>query len=104
MRLPKTVRINNIPFKVVKNGKSLRSEFSYNKSTIIIGTKTMADCEVLDCFIHEVAEISSVERGLRSSKCKPQDSPEYVFCGGHKKFSDMITDVSIIISDMMGLK
>ena len=103
MRLPKTVRIANIPFKVIKDKKSLRSGFSYGASTITIGTKTMADCEVLDNFIHEVAEISSVERGLRSSRCKPQDSPEYVFCGDHGKFTAMITDVSIVIADMMKL-
>jgi hypothetical protein len=104
MRLPKTVRINNIPFKVVKDRKSMRSGFSYNKATITIGTKTMADCEVLENFIHEVAEISSVERGLRSSRCKPQDSPEYVFCGNHSKFTALITDVSIVVADMMRLK
>ncbi len=104
MRLPKTVRINNIPFKVSRDKKSMRSGFSYRKATITIGTKTMADCEILENFIHEVAEVSSVERGIRSSRCKPQDSPEYVFCGSHKKFQDMITDVSIVISDMMKLR
>ncbi len=104
MKLPKTVKINNIPFRVVRDRKSMACSFSYRKSIITIGTKTMADCEILENFIHEVAEISCVERGIRSSRCKPQQGAEYVFSGNHSKFQDMITDVSIVVADMMKLR
>ena len=104
MRLPKKVIVNNIPFKVVKDKRSMRASFSYSNSTVTIGTKTLADREVLDSFIHEIAEISSVERGVRSQRCKPQDSPEYLFAADHRAFSDVITDVSGVVAGLMGLR
>ena len=80
------------------------AKFSYEKAEITIGTKKLADCEVLDNFLHEVAEISMVERGMRGTKCKPQTSaPEYMFSGGHRAFSDVVTDVSTVVSDLMKL-
>ena len=104
MRLPKRVRINNIPFKVQRNKKSFGSSFSYNKGLILVGTKGKPR-EALEGFLHEVAEISMVERGMRASKCKPQDkSNEYVFHGSHKDFQDVLTDVSSIVGDIMKLE
>ncbi len=105
MRLPKKVRINNIPFKVIRDKKLCGARFSYKNATITIGAKNLADCEVLEHYIHEVAEISSVERGFRSSMCKQRNGSanEYVFCGGHDKFTDVMTDVGIAIADMMKL-
>ncbi len=104
MRLPKKVRINNIPFKVQRNRKSFSSSFSYRKALITVGSKG-APREALEGFLHEVAEICMVERGMRASKCKPQDkSNEYVFHGSHKDFQDVITDVSSIVGDMMKLE
>jgi hypothetical protein len=104
MRLPKTVRINNIPFRVVKNEKSFGSSFSYRKALISIGSKG-SPREILESFLHEVAEISMVERGMRAAKCKPQIKvDEYVFHGSHKDFTDVIADVGGIVGDMMKLK
>ena len=104
MRLPKKVRINNIPFKVTRNGKSFGSNFSYNKGLISIGSKGKPR-EALEGFLHEVAEISMVERGMRATKCKPQDKAnEYVFHGSHREFQDVITDISSIVGDMMKLE
>ncbi len=104
MRLPKKVRINNIPFKVVRNRKSFGSQFSFRKTLISVGLKG-SPRESLEGFLHEVAEISMVERGMRAVKCKPQDSAnEYVFHGSHKDFQDVITDVSSVVGDMMKLE
>lgn len=103
MRLPKKVLINNIPFKVVRNTKSFGSHFSYKKGQITIGAKGSSR-EVLENFLHEVAEISAVERGVRGTKCKPQaEANEYVFHGSHREFQDMITDVSGVVGNMMKL-
>ena len=103
MRLPKTIRINNIPFAVVTDKTKYGASMSYPKACIIIGTKGDSR-EMLENFLHEVAEISCVERGLRAEKSKPEsDSNQYVFCGSHDNFRDMITDVSIIVGDLMKL-
>ncbi len=105
MRLPKRVKINGIPFDVIRNTKKMGGKFSYADAKIIIGTKKLADCEILENFLHEVAEISMVERGMRSTRCKPTaESPEYTFSGNHRMFSDVVTDVSNIVSDLMRLK
>ena len=104
MRLPKKVRINNIPFKVIRNRKSFGSNFSYKKSLISVGSKGKPR-EALEGFLHGVAEISMVERGMRAAKCKPQDQAnEYVFHGSHREFQDAITDISGIVGDMMKLE
>lgn len=104
MRLPKKVRINNIPFKITRNRKSFGSSFSFRKALITVGSKGKPR-ETLEGFLHEVAEISMIERGMRASKCKPQyKSNEYVFHGSHKDFQDVMTDVSGIVGDMMKLE
>ena len=104
MKLPKKVRINNIPFSVVKNKDNFGSSFSYKSGIMSIGSRGK-DCEVLEGFLHEVAEVSMVERGMRSAKCKPTGTEnEYVFCGSHKDFRDVITDISIVVSDLMKLE
>ncbi|MCK4500747.1 hypothetical protein KAU11_09615 [Candidatus Babeliales bacterium] len=104
MRLPRKVKINGIPFSVERDKKSSGARFSYSDAKIVVGSKSLADCEVLEAFVHEVAEISCIERGMRSALCKPQDSPEYMFSGNHKKFSDVIADVSTVVSDLMKLE
>ncbi len=105
MKLPKKVLINNIPFKIVKDRKMFGGgSLSYKKSEIRIGMKGMSEREVLENFIHEVAEVSTVERGVRGSKCKPlQAEPEYIFACGHREFEAVINDVSGVIADMMKL-
>ena len=104
MRLPKKIRINNIPFKVVKDKRKYGASFSYKKSLMVIGSKGDTR-ETLENFIHEIAEVSSVERGLRCEKSKSScDVNEYVFCGSHNDFRDMITDVSNIVADLMKLE
>lgn len=105
MRLPKKVVVNNIPFSVKRNRKSMGSSFSYGKGEMIIGAKGLADCEVLEGFIHEVAEISAVERGMRSVMCKPSGGgPDFVFTGNHRVFNDVISDVSRVVADLMRLR
>lgn len=105
MRLPKKVLINNRPWKVVKNHETSFDDFSYKKMKINIGTRGNSDREVLTGFLHEVAEISAVERGMRATKCMLQHEPnDFVFTGSHKQFADVISDVSGIIGDMMKLE
>ena len=104
MRLPKTVRINNIPFKVVMDKTKYGASMSYAKARIVVGSKGDSR-ETLENFLHEVAEISCVERGLRAQKCKPETSEnQYIFSGSHDNFRDMISDVSIIVGDLMKLE
>lgn len=104
MRLPKKVWINNIPFKILRDRKSFGCNFSYKKGLISVGTQGCSR-EHLEGFLHEVAEISAIERGMRASKCKPMsDTDEFVFHGSHNDFRDMITDVSIIVGDLLKLE
>lgn len=105
MRLPRKVRINNIPFKVVRDKTSAGCSFSYDKLLIEVGTKCNSSREMLTGLLHEVAEISAVERGVRNSKCRPQATAhEYVFHASHKDFSDMVSDISGVVGDMMKLE
>lgn len=105
MRLPKKILINNRPWKVVKGDGVSTAEFSYKKMRIDIGTKGNSDREILTGFMHEVAEISAVERGIRSQKCILQhEAGDLVFSASHKDFTDMISDVSSVVGDMMKLK
>lgn len=105
MILPKTVRINNRPWRVVKDNKVSTASFSYRKLEIKIGTAGNSSREVLTGFMHEVAEISSVERGVRSQKSILQhEANDFVFASSHKQFADVISDVSGVIGDMMKLR
>lgn len=105
MRLPKTVRINNRPWGVAKDKKISTCDFSYKKMKINVGTADNSERELLTGFLHEVAEISAVERGVRSQKCMLQhEANDFVFSGTHKQFADMVSDVSSVVGDMMKLK
>lgn len=105
MRLPKTVRINNRPWKVAVDRKVSTQSFSYRKAEIRIGTFRNSDREVLTGLMHEVTEISAVERGVRAEKCMLQhEANDYIFVGSHKQFSDVVCDVSSIVGDMMKLE
>lgn len=105
MRLPKKVRINNRPWEIVKNNKVSTADFSYKKMKINIGTAGNSNREVLMGLMHEVAEISAVERGVRCTKDMLQhEAGDFVFMGTHKQFTDMVSDVSSIIGDMMKLE
>ncbi|KKN06861.1 hypothetical protein LCGC14_1072910 [marine sediment metagenome] len=102
MRLPKKVLINNRPWEVIKDVKTSNATFSYKKMKIKVGTLGNSDREVLTGFMHEVAEISAVERGIRSEKCMLQhEVGDFVFSASHKQFGDMICDVSGVVGDLM---
>lgn len=105
MRLPKKVRINNRPWQVVKDKRTSTAGFSYDKMKIRIGVCGNSDREVLTGLLHEVSEISAVERGVRSTKDMLQhEANDHVFTASHKQFCDMMSDVSGIVGDMMKLE
>ncbi len=104
MRLPKKVTINNRPFSVVRDVKNSCDHFDYKTMRIHIGTYGNSDREVLTGFMHEVAEISAVERGVRATKSVIQhEANDTIFVASHKDFSDVISDISGIVGDMMKL-
>ena len=105
-QLPKKVIINNLPFNVVKDKTRAGSNLSYNDTLIRIGTKNASDREILESFIHEVAEIAMIERGMRTTRDKSQATStalEYVFVGSHGQFNDVMTDVAGVLADMLKL-
>lgn len=105
MRLPKKIQINNRPWGVEKDKKKSVCSFDYHNMKIKIGTSGNSDREVLMGLMHEVAEISAVERGVRSTKDMLQhEANDHVFAGSHKQFADMMADVSSIVGDMMKLE
>lgn len=105
MRLPKRVLINNRPWAVTKDKKISTMDFSYKKMAIKVGTAGNSDREIMTGFMHEIAEISAVERGIRSQKCMLQhEANDFVFSASHKQFADLVTDVSSVIGDIMKLK
>ena len=105
MRLPKKVRINNRPWVIEKDNKKSVCSFDYHNMKIKIGTSVNSKREILTGLMHEVAEISAVERGIRCTKDMLQhEANDHVFTSSHKQFADMVSDVSSIIGDMMKLE
>jgi len=106
MRLPKTVRINNRPWRVKEAKSTSGSHFSFNNMTIKVGTKNNSQREILTGFMHEITEISCCERGVRclTTRDTGAGNGDYRFVGNHEQFSDVISDVSSIIGDMMKLR
>lgn len=105
LRLPDRVLINNRPWKVVQDSKVSSGSFHYEDMKIRIGTLGNADREILTDFIHEITEISCVERGVRATKNVIQhEADDYVFFASHGAFCAVITDVSEILGNMMRLK
>lgn len=104
MRLPKKILINNRPWKVIKDKKISVCSFGYPKMEMKIGTLGNSDREILTGFMHEVTEISAIERGVRSQKCMLQhEAGDFVFSASHKQFSDIVSDVSSVVGNMMKL-
>ncbi len=107
MRLPKKVLINNRPFRVVRDKNETGDNFKYRNMTITVGAcKKRSSREQLNGFMHEVAEISCCERGMRCTTDRNtfQGMNDYRFIGNHEQFTDVITDVASIIGDMMELE
>jgi hypothetical protein len=105
MLLPKKLMINHRTWTVKKDKSQSGANFSYSDTTMHIGTQKNSDREVLANFIHEVAEISCVERGVRSEKSMlSNESNDYVFVANHARFSDVMNDISRAVGDVMRLK
>ncbi len=105
MRLPKKVIIVNRPWKVVLNRKDSCAFFSYKTMTITIGTHKNAEREIFTSFLHEITEISAIERGIRATKCTLQhESNDYIFSADHSSFTCMVLDVATVLSDLLKLE
>jgi hypothetical protein len=104
MRLPKKVIVANRPWKVVTHKKDCSAAFSYRDMTITIGTDRESSREVFANFLHEIAEISCVERGIRSQKCVIQhEANDYVFSASHDMFSIMVLDIADVLVEALKL-
>lgn len=103
MRLPKTVTINSRLWSVVTDRKKTHSHFSYEDRIIAVGArKPHTRGDILRAFLHEVAEISSVERGIRFTRDKELGgNGDYMFCADHDQFDYMISDVSDVIRNLL---
>lgn len=103
MRLPKKVTINSRLWSVVTDRNKTHSHFSYEDRIITVGArKPHIRGDILRGFLHEIAEISSVERGVRFTRDKELGGNcDYIFCANHDQFDDMISDVSNIIGKLL---
>lgn len=100
MRLPKTVRINGKEFAVRCNHKSVASHFHFEERDISIGT--FHQDRKFGNFLHEVAEISCIERGIRHVCDREKGgNADFLFCGNHSQFTDMLQDVATVIEPMI---
>lgn len=104
MRLPRKIRINNRPWKVIKDNRISSSHFSFRDNTIRIGSKGNSNREMLNGFMHEVAEVSCVERYVRCTMDREiGGNGDYRFIADHNQFEGVITDLSAVIGDIMKL-
>lgn len=100
MRLPKKVQINGKEFAVRCDRKNVASHFHYRERDIIIGS-FHKDSKFAN-FLHEIAEISCVERGIRHVCDREKGgNADYLFCGNHSQFTDMIRDITTAIKLML---
>lgn len=104
MRLPKKILINFRYWTVTQDKQSSGADFEYKDGNINIGVRDNTDREILTHLIHEVGEISCVERGVRAQKSMmSNESNDYVFVASHARFSDVMSDISVIVGDLMKL-
>jgi hypothetical protein len=105
MRYPKTIIIANRKWKIQKTKEHSSADFSYKTMTITLGTLKNSPREIFASFLHEIAEISAIERGIRSQKCTIQhQTSDFVFSASHEAFSYMMIDVATVLSDIMELR
>ncbi len=100
MKLPKSVLICGVEYKVKANKSHNGGSFSEAKHIIEIGT---ADCQkVLDIFLHEVIEAIYAERKMRLIKevCNP-DNGDYFFCYNHEQHELAMADLAIVLKNLI---
>jgi len=103
VKLPKTVIINARLWTVVVDNCNVNSHFSYRDRKITVGAgNPQKRGDVLRGLMHEVAEISAVERGVRYTRDKELGgNGDYLFCGNHDQFDDIISDLSLVIGGLI---
>lgn len=104
MRFPKKVIIADKKFDVICDSGKLGAHFDYPKRQIKIGTKHKK--ESFDNFVHEIMEISLVERGMRYRNDKKRTIGDFCNCevlisGNHDQFECVASDVALIIEPML---
>ena len=105
MILPKKIMINHRNWNIKKDKEISNANFNYSKMNIIIGTCGNSDRETLANLVHEVGEISCVERGVRATKSMvSNESKDYVFVCDHGRFADVMNDISRAIGDVMKME
>lgn len=93
MKLPKTINICGIPYKIVLNPEGNGGSVDYEKVTITIGTQYPLD--VAEVLLHEVIEATMVVRNLRYALEREECSnDDYLFSFNHKEFEQLMKDVS----------
>ena len=93
MRLPKSILICGIPYKVVLDPESNGGGVDYQKATVTIGTEHPA--EVPEVLLHEVMEATMVIRNLRYALEREDcTNDDYIFNFNHKEYEQFVKDVA----------
>jgi len=98
MKLPKTVKINDQVWKIIKDSKM--NGGCFGDGEIEIGTKEKR--KVLSNFLHEVIEAVLTENFLRySAPHSPVCNGDYMFVFNHKEFENIIPQIALAIKGII---
>ena len=93
LKIPSSILICGIPYKVKVDPSHDGGEFSEEDRTIIIGTSNPD--KVSNIFLHEVIESIAAIRDLRYIKQRAEvNNGDYLFSFGHDSYEQLIADVA----------
>lgn len=109
LKFPKTIKISDTTFKVIKNPKDSGGEFRYwnnddkkelKMGEITIGTLLLKSnpTRVLSIIIHELKEIIQVEQGVRF---RQDGDDESQFHYTHKEHSDLCARLAGLLEEFL---
>ena len=100
MNLPKKVNITGMKYTVHKTKKTAGNGSGHNiLQGIWVGSDGSGDKQ-RETFIHEVAEMVLVERGMRYDRNQYGDSGDIMFVMDHEQFHIFITDLAFALKPL----
>ncbi|RJO60791.1 MAG: hypothetical protein C4542_08045 [Dehalococcoidia bacterium] len=99
IKLPKSYMTCGVPLKIVRvEGCGGEFETDLNSGTIGLGREAQ-EADLVLAFMHEIAEASASEMGVRYTKTI--GAKQYLFCCDHEQFSLWIQEVARGVYDLL---
>ena len=101
MKIPKTIMIGGIRWSVVLDKTITGGQFWWKDHTVKIG-KNQSKERIINCLLHEIAEVILVNNNNRFMKCITDESGngDYLFCFNHDQFEVFMAELTGIIKQL----